>query len=430
MSNKRRSSRKRNIVVWSGFFVLVVVAGIASYPYLKGSTDIRDITGAATSAIANVASSTTVPKSTFVATTSTSKPSNGVVKTPAATLPSTSTPVVSTGNVEFGVADAGLLGLNQKDLETRLSLLKASGVEWIRYDVDWSRVQSNGPNSYNWNALDTMATALKAENMQGLGIITYTPAWARASVCAQSNKCYPADPNAFATFANTVVKRYEPQGIHTWEVWNEENITDFWKPSADPVIYATLLEQTYAQIKLADPTAIVLTGGLARSGTGGGSMSAVDYMNALYADGAQGSFDAVALHPYSFPFLPSFPTGDNSWLEMPQVHAIMTANGDGNKKIWVTEFGAPTNGPGIEATTGTTIREAGDDHVSEDLQERILADALRLDSSYSWVGPLFWYSNQDAGTNTNTQENFFGLFRYDGSAKPAFTALKGLLETY
>ena len=87
----------------------------------------------------------------------------------------------------------------------------------------------------------------------------------------------------------------------------------------------------------------------------------------------------------------------------------MVANGDGDKKIWATEFGFPTNGP-----SGS--------YVSEATQAQMITQAYQLFGSYSWAGPLFVWSSRDAGTSTSTKYNFYGLLRYDFSQKPALTA--------
>ena len=94
----------------------------------------------------------------------------------------------------------------------------------------------------------------------------------------------------------------------------------------------------------------------------------------------------------------------------------MIAYGDKNKKIWITEFGAPTNGPDSNW------------YVSENEQVRMVSDALALYKTYTWAGPFFWYSFRDSGTTTDTNENFFGLTRADGSTKPAYTALKNIIS--
>ena len=50
-------------------------------------------------------------------------------------------------------------------------------------------------------------------------------------------------------------------------------------------------------------------------------------------------------------------------------------------------------------------------------------EAVELNEDYTWSGPLFWYSYKDLGTTTNTMENFFGMYRHDGTKKPVYDAL-------
>ena len=90
----------------------------------------------------------------------------------------------------------------------------------------------------------------------------------------------------------------------------------------------------------------------------------------------------------------------------------MIAHGDGAKKIWATEWGAPTNGP------------AGSGFVSEAEQASQLTEAFALFDSYSWAGPLFVHDFRDDGTTTDTRENYFGLIRFDFSQKPSYRAFR------
>jgi hypothetical protein len=89
------------------------------------------------------------------------------------------------------------------------------------------------------------------------------------------------------------------------------------------------------------------------------------------------------------------------------LRSLMTANGDGGKQIWATEFGVPTGGSGA---------------VTEAAQAQMVTDAYKLFSSYSWAGPLFWYTGWDTCTNTTDRECWFGLFRGDGSHKLGYDA--------
>src|SRR2546421_7283932 len=93
-------------------------------------------------------------------------------------------------------------------------------------------------------------------------------------------------------------------------------------------------------------------------------------------------------------------------------------------KVWATEYGAPTAGPGVTATTSDYQLDAAPDHVSEDLQAVMASESVELAKSSPAIGALFWYTPTDGGTDTSSRENFFGLRRFDGTPKPAYSALQ------
>ncbi len=340
----------------------------------------------------------------------------------------------ATSNFAFGIAaGSGLPYLGQSDLLARLQAIKNLGVGWVRFDVDWSIVQQSGSSSYDWSSYDPIVADLNTLGLKGLGIITYAPQWALPANCLQSNKCAPADPAQFAAFAVTAARRYAPQGMHTWEIWNEPNLKEFWQPAPDVNAYTNLLKGAYTAIKGQDPSAIILSGGLSGASTQNGDISPVDFLTQLYADGGKPYFDAVADHPYSYPAMPlSFETW-NAWSQMasttPNLRNVMIANGDTGKQIWLTEYGAPTGGPGVLETSATDTTFAGSpDHVTEALQAQMLSQAVNYVKNSSWAGPFFWYSYEDVGTSTSDSENFFGIIRYDGSTKPSYQVFKNLLQ--
>jgi hypothetical protein len=66
---------------------------------------------------------------------------------------------------------------------------------------------------------------------------------------------------------------------------------------------------------------------------------------AYAAAGGAPMFDALSMHPYSFPQLPAAQSVNaGSWAMVPRLRDIMVANADGAKAIWLTEVGAPTGG--------------------------------------------------------------------------------------
>ena len=77
---------------------------------------------------------------------------------------------------------------------------------------------------------------------------------------------------------------------------------------------------------------------------------------------------------------------------MVAVHAVMTANGDGSKDVWATEFGAPTNGPGALATYANRNYAQHPDHVDTDLQSRTVDAGIAAAKQLPWLRMLLWYS--------------------------------------
>jgi hypothetical protein len=66
-------------------------------------------------------------------------------------------------------------------------------------------------------------------------------------------------------------------------------------------------------------------------------------------------------------------------------------------------------------------------HVTPALQAEMVTEAVSDAKSYGWVGALFFYSALDAGTSVLSNQNFFGLSTYNGTHKPAWTALQTAL---
>jgi hypothetical protein len=315
---------------------------------------------------------------------------------------------------EKGINGNNLFQLSQTELTATINGYKLLGVRWVRFDFDWSVMQPT-PTTYSLVDHDRVVAALAKAQIKILGIIDYTPAWANGG---QATKFYPpAAPKTYAAFAAFLTTRYSKMGVSAWEIWNEPNLSQFWGPGADASAYTALLKQAYVAIKKQNPKMQVVTGGLAQPATGGGNIDSRLFLQLMYGSGAASYFDAVGDHPYTAPQLPLDSTGNN-WAQMfstsTSLRSIMSQNGDANKKIWITEFGAPTAGVNAWDTT-----------VSEDRQAAMVTQSLSLAASYAWTGPTFWYNYKDfCAPGSADSECYYGMVRSDGTAKPAFAAFR------
>jgi hypothetical protein len=290
--------------------------------------------------------------------------------------------------------------------------MKAMGMTSVRVDASWYNTQFNGPDSYNWAPLDTTVSAIQSAGLTADLIIDQCPPWAAASG-ASGNFAQPASPTAFGNFAAAVAKRYYGNGANYFEIWNEPNIQAFWSPTPDPAAYTADLKAAYTAIKAVTPSAVVITGGTAPAADASDSYDDVTFVQDMYADGAQGYFDALGDHPYSYPFTPDSVTLGSAWSEMdqtsPSLRSLMAAHGDSGKKIWITEYGAPTSG------TQHNVSEAE----QSDEMVQTIAQARQL----GWIGSVYLYTWEDGSGDG------FGILNSDGSQKPAYSAVAAALSS-
>ena len=133
-----------------------------------------------------------------------------------------------------------------------------------------------------------------------------------------------------------------------FEIWNEPNISEFWSPAPDPAAYTADLKAAYTAIKAVTPSAMVITAGLAPAADSSNTMDTVTFVQDMYADGAQGYFDGIGDHPYTYPFAPDNALLGSAWSEMDADQPVAAQPHDRArrlaKKIWITEYGAPTSG--------------------------------------------------------------------------------------
>jgi polysaccharide biosynthesis protein PslG len=260
-------------------------------------------------------------------------------------------------------------------------------------------------------------------------VLAYTPPWARGPDCS-TEKCRPVDPAAFAAFGAEAAKRYSPRGVHAWEIWNEPNGTGFWAPRPSAHRYNELLTLTAAAIKRADPRSTIILGGLAALPNRDGNIAATTFLAQLGRLNAIQRVDAVGYHPYTYPYLASFQAPWRTPWNMihstnPRgLRSVLRQYQRPDLPIWLTEYGAPTHGPGTPSDGSPSSITKHTTHVTEQRQAQIAADAVKAAAQDRAIGALIWYSDRDLGQAVSGNEGFYGLRRSGGSRKPAFEELR------
>jgi polysaccharide biosynthesis protein PslG len=311
----------------------------------------------------------------------------------------------------FGIADPNLIAETATAQASQLATMKLIGITSVRVDANWRWVQPNGPTMFDWDKLDREVNSIRAAGLSADLIIDGCPPWAALTSAAEDPFPQPASSALYAAWAADVATRYASKGVKYFEIWNEPNVVRFWQPKPNPDAYAADLVAAYAAIKEVDPSAFVISGGLAPAVTDGTNYSSISFLKAMYVHGVKGSFDALGYHPYSFPTSPDTYESWSAWSQMtstsPSIKSIMARNGDSSKPIWITEFGAPSTGPSGVGATAQRIE---------------LSQALGYVKKAKWIGALYIYTWRDTFTGP-ISDNGFGLLTAGDSPKPAYFAV-------
>lgn len=256
-----------------------------------------------------------------------------------------------------------------------IGLGRQSGAGWAREELSWGNLERQAKGRWDWKYFDQRLLETARGGYGIIGMLLTTPAWARVADCAarieryagfgvrpQDYWCPPANPQDFADYVAAVVERYDGDGladapgsprVAAWQLWNEPNHWETWPGT--PAEYAAILRAGYTAAKLADPTAIVATGGVyVFDGAWTDNIGHNDGLRfldqAFSADPAAWlAFDALAIHPFMPDVAPDAPgllprvsywgrlTTAREWLA-----ARTQLHGGPQRAVWISEVGWST----------------------------------------------------------------------------------------
>ncbi|MBM4356082.1 MAG: hypothetical protein FJ109_20210, partial [Deltaproteobacteria bacterium] len=330
----------------------------------------------------------------------------------------------------FGLSTHIALGPDSPAQAHELDLEQQAGVKWIRTDFSWSTIEPN-EGEFHFEAYDPMVDEANARGIEVLALLDYGVAWAQAEPGNDST----LDAAKFGKFAGAVAQHFKGR-ISTFEIWNEEDLPNFFKPEPDPQKYGELLRKAYAAIKAASPEATVLFGGLSSASVAlGKPWDFFEQVHRAYPD-LGSHFDALAIHPYTLAqsLAPEQESPAGTFEEMlTAARAALARFGLERKPVWLTELGWPACPcPPLEPPVFIP-NVSYEEQASYLVRSALLAWRQR---AATWL----WYDFIDGdGNNAVFSENYFGIVQHDPDAtdgippapKPAFQALStmtGLLN--
>jgi hypothetical protein len=318
----------------------------------------------------------------------------------------------------WGVVD-GSTHLSQREF----GRMHRGGVGSVRYPIFWSQVEAT-KGTFNWSLADQVIGDASSTGLQVLPALYGSPPWTGRSSATPPLYSKLAR-GEWREFLRRAVQRYGPGGtywttvyptqhpgaspmpIHYWQIWNEPNIPSGFQPRPSPKRYAKLLGISHHAIRGQDPTAKIVLAGL----PGFSDYRGWKFLKRIYrVNGMKRDFDVVATHPYSLDVR-------GVGVTIKRMRRIIRRHHDGRTPIWITEIGwgsAPPDG-------ALNVGPRG--------QKRMLKGAVRLVRHHRqrWnVGRLFWFEWRDPRRSTGECPwcGHAGLFKYNGTPKPAWRAYK------
>lgn len=330
-----------------------------------------------------------------------------------------------------GITAAEVFAASPGARHQALDAQHAAGARVLRQWINWAEIEKKR-GKFDFRAYDQFIGDTSRAGLRVVPILFGMPKFyaAKPKKGAKVTKVTTMPPRSNATFAKyvtAVVKRYGRNGtfwkknpsipavpIESYQLWNEPNLPQYWGGKPDAKAYVKLLKAGASAVRKADPQAEVLAGGLPNSKQG---VPLLKYVRQMYAAGAKGTFDTLAVHPYA--------RSVSGVLDgARRAHQVSVAAGDGDANVWITEVGwaAGPKAPGSDFT----VTEAQQAKLVGDLYRQGAAQAERLKLRgiiyYAWRDvPPFPGGKDFWGLHT-------GLVKRNNAVKPALTAYRDAAE--
>ena len=327
---------------------------------------------------------------------------------------------------------------NEEIAERDLYLVEELGFEWIKQIFPWREIEGAEKGQYDWWRTDRIVEDSEERGINMIIRLDRQPFWSQVDGGAVPlDNAPPADLNDFRDFCFAVADRYQGR-IAAYQVWNEPNLAREWGEQApNPTDYVDLLRHCYEGIKEGDPDAIIISAGMAPTGTGPPEAMPDDqFIRGMYEAGGADYFDLLGVNApgYAAPpnVAPEVTAADpelgghrwNAFRHVEDIRQIMIEYGDEETQIAILEMGWTTD-PIHERYSWFSV--------SEEVQARNLVGAYTWawDNWRPWISFMTIIYIPDPYWTEDDEEYWWAITLPDWPEtirRPAFDALKALSE--
>lgn len=317
----------------------------------------------------------------------------------------------------------------------RLDMVRLMVFSHVKQSFAWANIELQ-PGEYRFGRADELVAEIEDKGLQLVLRLGHSPGWVRAENTALEAE-QPVDvPPAgrhlddWGDWCGAVAARYAGR-IAAYQIWNEPNLAREWgghPPSAAE--YTELLRVCSAAIRAADPQAILISAGLAPTGTCCEEARPDDlYLQELYDAGFQRHVDVVGMHApgYSAPELgpdEAEAAGGQRFFTFRRVEdlrRVMVANGDAARQVAILETGWTRDVAGHNPAYSWFA-------VDEATQADYLVRAYRYAAERwrPWVGLMTTLSIADPAWDEDDEQYWWSIIPPDRHALQAFRQLANM----
>jgi hypothetical protein len=318
------------------------------------------------------------------------------------------------------------IGLNSVwNDDCNLATVAGAGVTMERLEMSWDSVEPR-PGQWRFGEFDKEFAAAAQHGITMLPLLMNVPGWA-----GPAWNSFPSNQKAYDDYVARIVGRYGKHGSFwrghrdiparpvTWfEIWNEPYLSQFSAGGINPGAYARLFKGAVQAGRRANSSArFLIQADLFSSDSDGRSGDWIAPMFGAVPDLAR-YVDGVAVHPYTTTdspdsYDPKDPRGE--FRRIQNIRAQFAQHGAGSKPFWITEVGWST----CPANPEWCVSEA-----KQAAYLQRVFQIVKTDYS-SWVKAVFPYNYRNSDEdNVSDEQAWFGLFRRDGQAKPAWNVIR------
>jgi hypothetical protein len=297
----------------------------------------------------------------------------------------------------------------------------------VKQTFAWEDIQPEAGGAFLTGRGYEVLDELERRNLHLIVRLSEAPPWSHPSVAGEKGVDYidapPDDLGLMAAYCGAVASSFAGR-VAGYQVWNEPNLAREWgNRPPDPAGYVGLLRACGEAIRAADPGAVIISAGLAPTGTHDATAMPDDlFLQGMYDAGFQRYIDVVGLHApgYSEPERdPADAPGGHrffSFRRVEDMRRIMIANGDAARQVALLELGWTT-----DRINPDYAWFAVDEQVQADYLVRAYAWAAGNWSP--WVGLMSMIYIADPDWTEQQEQYWWAITTPGGYTRPAYIAL-------